>query len=218
MIKEKFPGTFLIDNKLATLNLVKGFNPFNEELIKIKNEEYRLWDPNRSKLAAAILKGIKGVHIKKNDKILYLGIAHGMTASHIANIIRENGIIYGVEFSDRCFQELLPISEKIKNIIPILADARLMKYKWIEEIDVVYFDIAQSDQTEIAIRNCKKFLKPKGYLLLAIKARSIDVTKPPKQVCKKEIKKLEENGFEIIDWKMLEPFEDAHAMVVAKMK
>jgi len=55
----------------------------------------------------------------------------------------------------------------------------------------VYVDIAQPDQTNIAIENCRLYLKSGGYLFLVIKTRSIDVVKDPKMVIKDEIKKLE---------------------------
>jgi len=218
-MKELFPGIFLIDNKLVTENSVPGYKSFDEELIKIKNKEFRVWNPRRSKLAAAILKKIKTIPISRGTKILYLGAAHGMTPSYISNIIKEEGIIYAIEFSERCFNELLPLCTKYKNIVPIMVDARKPElYYWIEKVDVVYVDIAQPDETEIAIRNCKEFLKPKGYLMLAIKSRSIDVTKSPKKIYKEEIEKLRKSGFEIIDWKTLDPLEKAHAFIVAKMK
>ena len=49
-------------------------------------------------------------------------------------------------------------------------------------MDVVYVDIAQPDQTKIAIDNCKMYLKKSGFLFLVIKTRSIDVTKDPKRM------------------------------------
>ena len=157
-MKELSPGVFLIDDRLATENTVKGYKPFDEELVKFKGKEFRIWNPRRSKLAAAIMKNIKSVPISEGTKILYLGAAHGMTPTFISNIVKENGIIYSVEFSERCFNELIPIAKKYKNIIPILADARKPEdYYWIEKVDVVYVDIAQPDETEIAIRNCKEF-------------------------------------------------------------
>lgn len=218
-MKELFPGIFLIDDRLATKNPIPGYRPFKEQIVKVGKDEFRLWEPTRSKLAAAIMKKIKEVPIKKGSKILYLGIAHGYTASFIANIIGKEGIIYGVEFSERCFNELLPICEKYKNIVPILEDARKPeRYNWVEKVDVVYVDIAQPDATLVAIRNCKNFLKENGYLLLAIKSRSIDVTKSPKKVYEEEIKILEKSGFEIMDWKTLDPFERAHAFIVARIK
>jgi len=218
-MKELFPGIFLIDDKLATKNSIPGYRPFKEQTVKVGKDEFRLWDPTRSKLAAAILKKIKRIPITKGSRILYLGIAHGYTASFIANIITREGIIYGVEFSERCFNELLPICEKYKNIIPILADARMPeKYGFVEKVDILYCDIAQPDATLIAIRNCKEFLKENGYLFLAIKSRSIDVTKSPKKIYEEEIRRLKKSRFEIVDWKTLDPFEKAHAFIVARMK
>ncbi len=213
-----FPGVFLIGNKIATENSVLGYKPFDEELIKEGKKEFRVWNPTRSKAAAAIKKGIKELPIKKDVKILYLGAAHGYTPSFLSNIIGKKGIIYALEFSERCFNELLVLCLKYKNIVPILADARKPElYYWIEKVDVVYCDVAQPDETEIVIRNCKEFLKPKGYLMLAIKSRSIDVTKPPKEIYKNEIKKLKKSGFKIVDWKTLDPLEKAHAFIIAKL-
>ena len=84
-------------------------------------------------------------------------------------------------------------------------------------IDCVYCDIAQPDQTLIAIKNCKQFLKRKGTLMLVIKPRSIDVTKSPDQVCAGEILKLEQNGFTILNTVDLFPFDKDHAMVIATL-
>jgi fibrillarin-like pre-rRNA processing protein len=216
-MKEVFPGIFLIDNKLAVENPFPGFEPFDEETLKIEKKEFRVWSPLRSKTAAAILRGIKDFPIKEGSKILYLGIAHGYTSSFLSSIIG-NGIIYGVEFSERCFTELLPLCEKYKNIFPIMADARKPEdYSWIEKVDVVYIDIAQSDEIEIFIRNCKEFLKKGGYGMIAVKSRSIDVTRSPKEIYKEALKKLEVD-FEIIDWKTLDPYEKAHAFVIVKFK
>ncbi|MFZ3077497.1 MAG: fibrillarin-like rRNA/tRNA 2'-O-methyltransferase [Candidatus Aenigmatarchaeota archaeon] len=219
IITEKFPGVFLVDGKLATVNLTPGKRFFDEALLREGGKEYRLWDPNRSKAGAAIAKSIKLFPITKDSKILYLGAAHGFTPSFLSDIVGENGIIYAVEFSDRCFTDLLPVCEKRKNIAPILADARLPdQYSWIEKVDAVYQDIAQPDATEIAIRNCKRFLKKGGYLLLTIKSRSVDVTKNPRKLIEEEIEKLRAAGFVIDDWKMLDPFERDHGFIVAMMK
>ena len=49
--------------------------------------EYRVWNPFRSKLAAAILGGIDKIHIKPGSKVLYLGAASGTTVSHVSDIV-----------------------------------------------------------------------------------------------------------------------------------
>ena len=49
--------------------------------------EYRVWNPFRRKLAAAILGGVDKIHIKPGAKVLYLGAASGTTVSHVADIV-----------------------------------------------------------------------------------------------------------------------------------
>jgi len=217
-MEEIFPGVYKYGNKPAVQNSVPGYRPFDEEIIKEGKKEYRVWEPTRSKLAAALVKGIKGFPINSDSKILYLGAAHGFTVSFISNVLGKDGIIYAIEFSERCFNDLLPMCQKYNNITPIMADARKPElYSWIEKVDVVFCDISQPEETEIAIRNCKEFLKPNGYLMLSVKSRSIDITKTPTKVYHEEIEKLRKAGFEIVDWKTLDPLERAHAFILAKM-
>ena len=217
-MKEVFPGIFSINNRLAVENPVPEYKPFDEEVLKTGKKEFRVWNPYRSKAAAAIVRNIKEFPVNEGSKILYLGAAHGYTISFLSAVIGKNGVIYAIEFSERCFTELLPLCSKYKNITPILVDARKPElYQWIEKVDIVYCDISQPDETEIAIRNCKEFLKPDGFLLLAVKSRSIDITRTPKEVYESEIKKLKEANFKIVDWKTLDPFERAHAFIVAKI-
>ncbi|MEM5879281.1 MAG: fibrillarin-like rRNA/tRNA 2'-O-methyltransferase [Candidatus Aenigmatarchaeota archaeon] len=217
---EKFDGIFLIDGKLATLNLLPGEKVYGEELVRIGENEYRVWDVWRSKPAAAIKKGVREFPIKKGLKILYLGIASGTTASHLSDIVGKEGIIYGVEFSERVLRELISHAEKRGNIVPILADARKPEeYRdiVIEKIDVVYCDVASPDEIELFIRNCLEFLKPKGYGMIAIKSRSIDVLKKPEEIYKETRKKLEER-FEILDFVKLDPYDKDHGFFVVKLK
>ena len=214
-VKEKFSGVFLVDGKLATRATFKDFRPFGELVVG----DYRLWDPNRSKLGAAIMKGLKQMPIFPGAKVLYLGLAHAFSASYVADIVGKQGIIYGVEFSERPFTEALPICEKYGNIVAIKADARKTElFSWIEKVDVVFCDIADTQMTEVAARNCRAFLKPDGFLMLAIKARSIDVTAPPKQIVDAEVEKLRKEGFDILQVLMLDPFEKDHGFLVARMK
>jgi fibrillarin-like pre-rRNA processing protein len=214
---EKIPKVVKKDGRLLVENPIAGYRPFDDEIIKGR-KEYRVWNPRRSKAAAAIVKGIKEFPIQEGNKVLYLGAAHGYTPSFISNIVGKDGIVYSVEFSERTFNKLLPVSKKYTNIIPILADARKPElYYWVEQVDVVYADVAQPDETRIVIRNCKEFLKKGGYTMIAIKSRSIDVTKSPMKVYQEEMKKLRRGGFEIIDWKKLDPLERAHAFILAKM-
>jgi fibrillarin-like pre-rRNA processing protein len=220
-------GSYLIltDNAngkfLATQNLIDGNSVYGEKIIKFDDIEYRLWDPFRSKLAGAIMKGLKENPIKESSRVLYLGASTGTTVSHVSDIIGNNGIIFPVEPSVRVARELLEnVCSKRKNIIPILSDARnyLKYYGYFGIVDIVYSDIAQPDQTMIAIDNCKSYLKDNGDLLIIIKTRSIDVLTDPKIVTQNEAKKLEDNNFTIIQIINLEPFEKDHALIHAKFK
>ena len=204
--------------KLATENLVIGNQVYKEKLIKKKDIEYRLWDPFRSKLAAVIMNGLEVFPFQDKSNVLYLGVSTGTTVSHISDIVGPQGIIFGVEHSSRVARDFLDrVASHRKNIIPIMQDARQPQqyFSVYCKVDVVYVDIAQPDQTDIAITNCKMFLKYGGYLFLVIKTRSIDVTKAPKKIIENEKNKLNEN-FDIIQVIDLSPYDKDHAMVIAK--
>ena len=128
------------------------------------------------------------------------------------------GIIFGVEHSSRVARDFLDrVASHRKNIIPIIQEARRPQdyFSVYNKMDIVYSDIAQPDQTEIAISNCKLYLKNNGYLFLVIKTRSIDVTQPPKKIIQDELKKLRTN-FQILQQIDLHPYDKDHAMIIAK--
>ncbi len=215
---KNFPEIFQIGRQIATLNLTPGSKVYGEDVVKDGKREYRIWNPHRSKPAAAILRGLKIFPLKPEMKILYLGAASGTTVSHFSDIVGREGLVYAVEISDRSIRDLAPVAAKRENIVPILADARKPEdYSWIEHVDIVYEDVASDDQSPILIRNAKQFLKPSGFAMIAIKARSIDVTKEPKQIYKQEIAKLSQH-FEILDKVELEPYEKDHMLAVMKSK
>jgi len=78
-------------------------------------------------------------------------------------------------------------------------------------------DIAQKNQEEIFMKNINMFLKPGGFGLLALKARSVDISKKPKQVFKEVREKLEKQ-ITIVDYRELDPFERDHCMFICKKK
>jgi len=205
--------------RLATRNLALGKNVYGERLVKCEGVEYRIWDPFRSKLAAAILKGLKMVPIQLGHKVLYLGAASGTTASHVSDIVGENGYVYCVEFAPRSIRELVNnVCQFRFNMAPILADARFPEQyaSIVEKVNDIYCDIAQPEQSKVLADNADLFLKPKAWVMLAIKASSIDVTKEPSEVYEQEMKILESRNFEIQEIVHLEPYDKAHAMIVAQ--
>lgn len=213
-----FDGIWREGRKLFTKNFAPGKRVYGEELVKKSKDEFRSWDHTRSKAAAAIAKGLQNFPIKEGQKILYLGSSSGTTVSHVSDIIGKDGVIYAVEISERSMRDLNVLVNVRENIVPILANAKTPEeYSWVEPCDIVYQDVATEDQSEILIRNCQKFLKKTGFALLAIKSRSIDVTKEPKDVYKQEIEKLKQ-VFEIVEKKELDPFEKDHMFVVLRFK
>jgi len=207
------------EKKLATQNLVPGNQVYNEKLIQHKGSEYRIWNPFRSKLAAAIMNDLKNFPFNQKSDVLYLGVSTGTTISHISDIVNQGGTIFGIEHASRVARDFLDsVATHRKNIVPIIQDARRPEefFSVYKKVDIVYVDIAQPDQTNIAIENCRLYLKSGGYLFLVIKTRSIDVVKDPKMVIKDEIKKLE-TLFEIKQTIDLHPYDKDHAMVIATL-
>ncbi len=221
---ERIEGGFWVTlpdggRRLATLNLAPGWSVYGERLLSFKNREYRLWDPYRSKLAAAIYRGLDVAPIWRGGRVLYLGAASGTTASHMSDIIGLEGRIYCVEFAQRAMRELVNnVAAHRPNMIPILADARAPEtYRMtVEQADLVYCDIAQPEQAKILADNSELFLKDGGWALLAIKASSIDVTKAPSEVFQRETALLEGRGFVRLMQFNLEPYDKAHLMVVTQ--
>lgn len=110
--------------------------------------EYRLWNPFRSKLAAAVLAGLDNIYLKPGCKLLYLGAASGTSVSHCSDIVGPEGAVYAVEFSHRSGRDLVNMAKKRPNIVPIIEDARHpQKYRMlVPMVDVIFADVAQPDQ------------------------------------------------------------------------
>ncbi|MCS7105776.1 MAG: fibrillarin-like rRNA/tRNA 2'-O-methyltransferase [Candidatus Aenigmarchaeota archaeon] len=216
--QHKFEGVYIVEGKICTLNLTPGKNVYGEKLFKIKEKEYREWIPSRSKLCAAIKKGIKNFPFKKGSKVLYLGAGTGTTISHISDIIGLEGIIYAIEISERPLRELISLAEIRPNIIPILADARLPEtYQGLvaEKVDIIYEDVADPDQIKILMKNSERFLKEGGIAEIAIKSQSISSTKSPREVYRECLQELGKR-FEILDKVELDPYEKFHLFVVLR--
>jgi len=213
----RYPNVYRVGREIATENLTPGFQVYGEKLVKQNQKELRIWEPRRSKLAAGIMKGIRQTGIKPNDRVLYLGAASGTTSSHVSDIVGKNGYVFCLDMAPRVVRDLIFVTEKRKNMFAILADAgRLEEFSNIvPACDVIYQDIASPNQLEILLKNSRRFLKKGGYAVFAVKSRSIDVTKNPRDIFEKIEKKLKKH-FKIIDKKRLEPFEKDHMLFILK--
>jgi fibrillarin-like pre-rRNA processing protein len=203
----------------CTLSIAPNKKVYDERVIRQKGMEFRIIDPFKSKFGAALKKGMRDVPIRKGMKILYLGISTGTTASHFSDMVGREGMIYGVEFSPRSVRDLMKVTKSRSNIAPIFGDARMPEdfAYLVENVDLIYADVAQPDQSEIMMRNAAVFLKQNGIMMIAIKARSIDVSKNPRDVFASERKKLE-SMFDIKEQIDLDPYEKDHAFFVGRKK
>ncbi|MGB9936681.1 MAG: fibrillarin-like rRNA/tRNA 2'-O-methyltransferase [Methanobacterium sp.] len=216
-ITQKFNGVYNIDNHVATENLNREVKVYGERLVEIEDKEYRIWDPRRSKLSAAILNGLNVFPFKEESKVLYLGASAGTTPSHISDMSK-NGLIYCVEFSPKIMRSLIDVCNSRKNMIPILDDATKPKnyMNLVQKVDIVYSDVAQPNQSELFMDNMRLYSKENGIGILMIKARSIDVTKAPSKIFKEEESKLKTSGFKVLEKIKLEPYEKDHMAFVCE--
>lgn len=210
-------NVYQIDNQIATVNLTPGVQVYQEKLLDHEDKEFRLWNPRRSKLAAAIINGLSIFPFKRDSLVLYLGASAGTTPSHISDICTE-GRIYCVEFSATMMREFLDVSKNRKNLFALLEDAThpLDYQALVESVDIIYSDVAQASQTKLFLDNFKLFAKEDTIGIIMIKARSIDVTKKPSVIFKEEKSKLEQGGLNILEEIKLDPYEKDHIAYICK--
>ena len=176
---------------------------------------WRAWDPERSKLGGMLELGLE-TGLTGGETVLYLGAASGTTVSHVADFA---GPTYAVEFAPRPARDLVDAAAPRDRLFPLLKDARKPEtYAHVVEsdVDAVVQDVATRGQADVAVRNAE-FLADDGQLLLAIKARSEDVTAAPETVFDEALDRLRD-AYEILETRRLDRFHEDHLGVVATPK
>lgn len=201
--------------RLYTASLCPGKRVYGERLYNRDGVEYREWDPRRSKLSAYLTVGGREFPLDSASRVLYLGASSGTTPSHVADICPE-GKVFCVEFAQRMFRDLVRTCETRPNMMPILGDATQPDgyAMFADDIDVVYQDVAQKRQAEIACLNMERFNAEWG--MVAVKAKSEDVTANEETVFRMFQKVVRDHGFDIVDARSIEPYEKSHQMIVFK--
>ncbi len=176
------------------------------------DEGWRAWDPGRSKLGAMLDAGME-TGLTGGETVLYLGAAAGTTPSHVADFA---GPTYAVEFAPRPVRDLVAVARDRDRLFPLLKDARRPETyaHTVEPVDTIVQDVATRGQAAVALEN-RQFLREDGRLLLAVKARSEDVTREPEAVFEAATAELEE-GYELLDRRRLDPRHEDHLAVVAR--
>ncbi len=211
-MEEVQPGIYLSRDKLFTENARPGEKVYGEALVREDGVEYRRWVENRSKVGAAVKKGMD-IGLRPDCNVLYLGAASGTTISHFSDILTE-GVIVGVEYSDSVIRGLVELAEERDNIAPVLGNARNPEEyeEYLDKYDYVFQDISQRDQPEIFVKNVKKYLKDDGIGLLAVKARSISDSRPAEEIFE-EVKEKVSEELSIVGEVDLAPFEKDHVVL-----
>ena len=83
----------------------------------------------------------------------------------------------------------------------------------VEEVDLIYQDVAQRDQVAIARKN-SIFLKAAGRLVLMLKTRSIDVSRSPGLVLEDSLADLRSRGLQTDTSLWLLPYHCDHAAIL----
>ena len=198
--------------RFYTESLCPGKRIYGERLTAASGKEYREWDPRRSKLSAYLHCDGKEFPFNKDSKVLYLGASSGTTASHVADVCPD-GKVFCVEFAQRMFRDLVGTCGTRPNMMPILGDAtKPQEYSvFVESVDVVYQDVAQKRQADIVCDNMDAF--GAEYGMVAVKARSEDVTASPESIFAAAEERIRERGFRITDARSIEPYEKSHEMI-----
>lgn len=202
--------------RLYTASVQPGRRVYGERLYARDGVEYREWDPRRSKLSAYLALGGRQFPFSRDSRVLYLGASTGTTPSHVSDICRD-GRVFCVEFAPRVFRELVANCEGRPNMMPILGDAtKPSEYSvFVDGADVVYQDVAQKRQADILCDNMEAFGVRKG--MLALKARSEDVTARPEEIFRAAERTLQDRGMRVVDSLSLEQYEKSHMMFVVEM-
>ena len=204
------------DRRELWTEAVGDFPPvYGERWTEVGGRRLRLFEPGRSKLAAAIVREWAGDLPAPGERWLYLGAASGTTASHVADLVGPEGRVYAVERSVRPFARLLALADRWPNLRPILADAREAREygDLVPPVDGVYADIAQPDQLAIVLANAELFLASEGArLLVALKTPSMG--RGRSAVAHREASETALAEFaSLVPSVSLEPFHRGHFMV-----
>lgn len=213
-----------------TRNAVKGVSVRKERRKRDGKNEWRIWDPTKSKIAASLLRtklDPKKIIPQPGNDCLYLGSSTGGTVSHIHDCVcgsgnHHKGQIIAIDISSRMMRELVKLSEIRPGIVPVLADARDITQisPFInKKVDWIHQDLSISDQAKTFVKIAEIFLKNNGIGLLSLKGaseRAADGSLEIKFEKAEEI--LMKSNLDVIEKIDLKGLEEQHVLFYCKMK
>jgi fibrillarin-like pre-rRNA processing protein len=203
--------------QLFTPNGEPGRSVYGEPLRVVGGTEFRGWDPFRSKLAALLLKGAPPELLAPVRAALYLGAAHGTTASHLSDLWPD-ATLFLIEKSPTSFAPLLALARRRANLWPILADAQLPERYLADvgEVEFLYQDVAQRDQARIFGDNARVALAPGGRGILMLKVRSVTQRRPAPAIVREARAELVRAGLKVTSEVSLAPFARDHVALLVR--
>ncbi|KAK1358838.1 hypothetical protein POM88_043312 [Heracleum sosnowskyi] len=168
---------------VCTKNLVPGEALYGEELIYIQNEdgtdiEYRVWNPLKSKLAAAIMCGVKNICVKPGAHVLYIGDVCEITVTYLSDLVGSDGLVYVVGISD----VVVNMVEKRPNVITIIEKPNLCcNYRMVlGMVDVIFANvvnpIVSPHEAHWIVNNARFYLRAGGHYMISTQANNINST------------------------------------------
>ena len=169
--------------QLWSRNAVKGVSVRGERRKRDGRNEWRRWDPTRSKVAASLMKteGSPAALLPDSGSTcLYLGASSGGTVSHIHDSVcgagnHHEGQVVAVDISPRMMRDLVKLAESRPGLVPVLGDARnpMAIAPYLRgKADWLHQDLSIGDQAETFTRMTSAFLAEGGTALLSLKAAS----------------------------------------------
>ncbi|CAN1255633.1 rRNA 2'-O-methyltransferase fibrillarin 2 [Linum perenne] len=184
---------------MDTDNILRGLRTIICELILKKNKdgietEYRIWNPIRSKLAAAIQCGVENIWVKPGSRVLYMGDICGTTVSHLSDLVGPDGLVYAVGESD----VVVNMSEKRSNVIPIYADYFVsVTYRmFVSMVDVLCAVIDDNQEVCALVMNTLHYLRTGGHFLFSTKASYVFINSE-NEIAFKDIAPREQKEYKV---------------------
>ncbi|KAK2364780.1 rRNA 2'-O-methyltransferase fibrillarin [Trifolium repens] len=180
--------------RLYNDQMLPGEALYGEKLIRVQNEdetevEYRVCDPSRSKLGAAIMGGVTNIWIKPGSRVMYVGNVCGLTVSDLSDLVGLDGLVYVVS-SDY----VAHMAGKRPNVVTITENDRYYSHDrmLLGMVDAVFGEIdhplgplgqidyhlpqkAYMDGLFI-VNNVRFHLKAGGFYMISTKANDMNST------------------------------------------
>lgn len=209
-------GVFSEGDEMYVRSLLGDSPEFGRTVRGPNGHHYRSFPPTASKLAALAKLGCRHWPFRSASRVLYLGAGAGTTVSFMSDVC-PGGQIIAVEFAPEPFRALLDVARGRPNVVPVLADARAPAAYAAQvgpPVDIIYQDVAQRDQWDIAHRNARALMAPSGTVVLVVKARSVDVAARPDAVYTGIRALAEAAGFRTLELIDLGPFDEGHGVLI----